>query len=339
MNPGDKAFKSLQSTKNKENEAENAEFNTLRQDAIAEASKAGTKKTFGGGSKQMLDSNVQKIMDKGYSQEQAETALRHSKNNLDRALANIKRRDERERQYQEGSGGAQGHREYSGGKRGAAAASTDGESKPSTKVSLFEFFEDKLNTDQEFSNISSHTAQNKRSGSYGNERFENNISSSFRSKGDKDGKFPQTNSASYSKSSHRSSTATTTSRVDSREPRDSRNSRDYRDSRDSRDSRDTRDSNSHPRDLRDKYSASSSYYQDRPKNGFAGKPTAQPYKHQGGREESGSYHKEYKDYNKTSYKGDYKPEYRGEARGEARGDNRDRDFKVRFFKLIVFRTI
>ena len=83
----DKDFKSLQ-PKEKEESTENTAFNALRNDAIAEATKLGTKKTFGGGAKQMVDANVQKIMDKGFTEEQATHALKLTRNNVHRALSN-----------------------------------------------------------------------------------------------------------------------------------------------------------------------------------------------------------------------------------------------------------
>lgn len=88
--PQDKNFKSLQ-TKEKDESKENAEFNALRNDAIAEATKLGTKKTFGGGAKQMVDANVQKIMDKGFTEDEAVHALKLTRNNVHRALSNLQR--------------------------------------------------------------------------------------------------------------------------------------------------------------------------------------------------------------------------------------------------------
>lgn len=143
----DKNFKSLQ-TKEKDESKENAEFTALRNDAIAEANKLGTKKTFGGGAKQMVDANVQKIMDKGFSEEQANHALKLTRNNVHRALSNLQRIEDRKQQYQEG--------EFKTGKvevpqklgkpsmRGKRDSESDASSKPSAKVSLFDFLEDIL---------------------------------------------------------------------------------------------------------------------------------------------------------------------------------------------------
>lgn len=69
----------------KENKEDN-EFEAQRRDAIAEAGKGCTRKVFGGGTKPLLDKNVQAIMDKGFSLQVAENALRQNRNNVDRAL-------------------------------------------------------------------------------------------------------------------------------------------------------------------------------------------------------------------------------------------------------------
>lgn len=175
--PNDKSFKSLQQGKQKENENDDSEFKAQRQDAIAEATKVGTKKTFGGGSKILVDSNVQKVMDKGYTEEQAQTALKYSKNNAEKALSNLKRREDRQRvnsnEYEP--------REYSKEKRGGKGDRDEPQAaKPSNSVSLFDFLENKFPTPQE-----SNAKQSSSSWANSDERFENNISSSFR-KPDKD---------------------------------------------------------------------------------------------------------------------------------------------------------
>ncbi|XP_052873418.1 AT-rich interactive domain-containing protein 1B [Anopheles cruzii] len=153
----DKDFKSLPS-KEKEESKENSEFNAQRNDAIAEATKLGTKKTFGGGSKQMVDANVQKIMDKGFSEEQATHALKLTRNNVQRALSNLQRIEDRKQhhaaQAQEAGGplGGGGKLESggfgkSGGRRGAGkreAAELELQSKPSGKVSLSDYLGDIL---------------------------------------------------------------------------------------------------------------------------------------------------------------------------------------------------
>uniref|UniRef100_A0A182MBF5 Survival of motor neuron-related-splicing factor 30 n=1 Tax=Anopheles culicifacies TaxID=139723 RepID=A0A182MBF5_9DIPT len=142
----DKDFKSLQ-PKEKEESTENTAFNALRNDAIAEATKLGTKKTFGGGAKQMVDANVQKIMDKGFTEDQATHALKLTRNNVHRALSNLQRiEDRKQAQADSAGGGGKGDGGKSGGKRGFGKRDDDAElqSKPSGKVSLFEYFGDIL---------------------------------------------------------------------------------------------------------------------------------------------------------------------------------------------------
>lgn len=70
---------------------DNEEFEAQRRDAIAEAGKAAgcTKKVFGGGTKPLLDRNIQAIMSQGFTIQEAEAALKQSKNNIDRALRNL----------------------------------------------------------------------------------------------------------------------------------------------------------------------------------------------------------------------------------------------------------
>lgn len=127
-------------------------------------------------------------MDKGFTEEQATTALKFARNNVEKALGNLKRREER--QQQRGSSmdyeSRESHpREKQRGERdnnrgnGKNAASSDlPQAKPSTGVSLFDFLENKIpesnTTKQSYNSSYSH-----------NERFENNISSSFR-KNDRD---------------------------------------------------------------------------------------------------------------------------------------------------------
>ncbi|XP_058116460.1 trithorax group protein osa [Anopheles ziemanni] len=146
----DKDFKSL-TTKEKEESKENSEFNALRNDAIAEATKLGTKKTFGGGAKQMVDANVQKIMDKGFTEDQAAHALKLTRNNVERALSNLQRIEGRKQQTHSDvtsggppSGKPDGVR--AGGKRGFSKREDelDQQAKPSGKVSLFDYFGDIL---------------------------------------------------------------------------------------------------------------------------------------------------------------------------------------------------
>ncbi|XP_011880090.1 PREDICTED: tudor domain-containing protein 3 [Vollenhovia emeryi] len=127
----DKNFKAL-ADKEKPNK-ENTEFETQRKDAIAEAAKQGSKKVFGGGNKQLLDHSVQKIVDRGFTIDQAEYALRVNRNNVDKALRSLQKTDVKHNSAKE-------PREP----RGKREKKTE-ESKPSSgKISLFDFLEDKL---------------------------------------------------------------------------------------------------------------------------------------------------------------------------------------------------
>lgn len=98
---------------------------------------------FGGGTKPLLDANVQKIVDAGFSEEQAENALKYTKNNVDRALKILQKRDNSENRNKE-----KPQKEPDQPKRkGRNKEPNDDEGisvKPSGKVSLFDFLEDKL---------------------------------------------------------------------------------------------------------------------------------------------------------------------------------------------------
>ncbi|XP_071641761.1 tudor domain-containing protein 3 isoform X1 [Temnothorax longispinosus] len=115
---------------------ENMEFEAQRKDAIAEAAKQGSKKVFGDGTKQLLDHSVQKIVDRGFTIEQAEYALRVNRNNVDKALRSLQKTDSRYNNAKE----SREPREP----RGKREKKTE-DSKPSSgKISLFDFLEDKL---------------------------------------------------------------------------------------------------------------------------------------------------------------------------------------------------
>ncbi|XP_065359540.1 tudor domain-containing protein 3 [Calliphora vicina] len=200
--PTDRNFKSLQAASDKDkNSKENDEFNATRSQAIAEAAKAGQKKVFGGGQQNILDHNVKKILEKGYSEDDAKNALKTTNNNLERALYNLKRRNNIRSGSEENSTkpvavAAGGRVRERGGiasaKEEAAAA------KPQTNVSLFDFLTDKLPVAVSSSNtVQSQTAinnshieriskdtsakgyNNNKALSVGGNRFENNMSSSF----------------------------------------------------------------------------------------------------------------------------------------------------------------
>lgn len=227
----DKGFKSLQTVQSKENANDNAEFNALRKDAIAVAAKAATKKTFGGGSKQLVDTNVQKVLDHGYSEEQATYSLKLSRNNPERALIFLKRREERSQKEKSADYDPSEHpRERRGNKRDAEPEGA----KPPGKVSLFDFLADKIPAKE-------------LSSSY-NDRFENNMSSSFR-KFDKDPPFEKSSnqwsnypSGTDPKSSQNYKNNNYNTRDNNRDSRSygetkSSGPKGYKDSHDNRDSR------------------------------------------------------------------------------------------------------
>ncbi|XP_054000824.1 tudor domain-containing protein 3 [Hylaeus anthracinus] len=128
----DKNFKAL--AEKEKCTKENAEFEAQRKDAIAEAAKQGSKKIFGGGNKQLLDHSVQKIVDQGFSIEQAEYALKVNRNNVDRALKSLLKADNKHNTFKE-----------SREPRTKRFDKKAEENKPSSgKISLFDFLEDKL---------------------------------------------------------------------------------------------------------------------------------------------------------------------------------------------------
>ncbi|XP_069677704.1 tudor domain-containing protein 3-like isoform X2 [Periplaneta americana] len=151
-NPQDRNFKSLDSNRDKENK-ENAEFEAQRKDAIAEAARGGAKKVFGGGNKPLLDHNVQQIVDYGFTVEQAEYSLRHNKNNVEKALRALQKREESSRR-EEGQRDKErlradaktkgGEERRKRGDRGEREDETGAPPKPSGSVSLFDFVQNKL---------------------------------------------------------------------------------------------------------------------------------------------------------------------------------------------------
>ncbi|CAH2244620.1 tudor domain-containing protein 3 isoform X2 [Pararge aegeria] len=139
--PVDKQFKSLQEA----SKEDNAEFEAQRKGAIAEAQRmSGVKKVFGGGTKPLLDANVQKIVDAGFSEEQAENTLKYTKNNVERALRMLQKRDNSESRSKEKPKEPD---QQTLPKRKGRNKDNDEDGvpvKPSGKVSLFDFLEDKL---------------------------------------------------------------------------------------------------------------------------------------------------------------------------------------------------
>ncbi|XP_017880580.1 tudor domain-containing protein 3 isoform X2 [Ceratina calcarata] len=136
----DKNFKAL-AEKDKASK-ENAEFEAQRKDAIAEAAKQGNKKVFGGGNKQLLDYSVQKIVDQGFSIEQAEYALKVSRNNVDKALKSLQKADNKHNALKEAREPREPRNKRFDKKTEESKISSN---KPSSgKISLFDFLEDKL---------------------------------------------------------------------------------------------------------------------------------------------------------------------------------------------------
>ncbi|XP_022211257.2 tudor domain-containing protein 3 [Drosophila obscura] len=180
---------------------ENDEFNAMRNEAIAVATKAGGKKVFGGGGQNIVDHNIKKILDKGFSEEEARSALHVTRNNLERALFNLKRRKESgggpvEMDVRPGRSDRHGRE----GKRGASSKDEAEAAKPAANATLFDFLTTKLpateagtsNAATESSAVAS-TASSSVFKQYGprfgessmankfsdRSRFENNVSSSF----------------------------------------------------------------------------------------------------------------------------------------------------------------
>lgn len=142
--------------KTKQSSNENIEFLTIRNQAIAESIKIGTRKVFGGGNRQLMDHNVKKILDKGFTEEQAKYALKIARNNLERAMSSLKRNTvEAEQKPNELNGRSNplgrdrgvAYQERSGA-TGRCSRSTKNEeglaAKPSGKVSLFDYLENKI---------------------------------------------------------------------------------------------------------------------------------------------------------------------------------------------------
>lgn len=99
---------------------------------------------FGGGTKPLLDANVQKIVDAGFSEEQAESTLKYTKNNVDRALRILQKRDNSENRSKDKP---KEQDQPIQPKRKGRNKDNDEDGlpvKPSGKVSLFDFLEDKL---------------------------------------------------------------------------------------------------------------------------------------------------------------------------------------------------
>lgn len=247
----DSNFKSLALAGDKDKPSkENDEFNNMRSEAIAVASKAGVKKVFGGGGQNIVDHNIKKILDKGYSKEEAQLALQATRNNLERALFNLKRRKDiaagsSEPPLRNGRGERPGRE----GKRGASLKDEAEAAKPAAKnATLFDFLTTKLPAGKagdaskttttstadkpieiDYKQANVHVPEpNKFQSSGERSRFENNVSSSFAA-----------NRGGYSGRGSRGGMRNRSGR-DERPPREERPHRDERPPREDRPPRDER---------------------------------------------------------------------------------------------------
>lgn len=196
-------FKSLTTTKTKEVSKEESEFLSMRNSAIADAmTKGEIRKQFGGHNRQLMDHNVKKIMDKGYSEEQAKLALKMSRGNLEKAMSNLKKRNTNETTDRRNNRLPDATAPSS--RRGGKSFDEPPPAKPSGKVSLFDFLSDKIpdvvDPPQKTNpRLPIQSTLSSSSSSHGNEygagkqnsqrntsKFENNISSSFASRQKKD---------------------------------------------------------------------------------------------------------------------------------------------------------
>ncbi|XP_071087007.1 tudor domain-containing protein 3-like isoform X2 [Haliotis cracherodii] len=205
-NPGHRApekkenFKSLESSK-KDKKTEESEFEQQRQATIAEALQEGKTKTFGGGMKQHVsDKDVARIVEMGFTPDQASTALRQTNGNVNDAISSLISRGGRG----PGRGGDRGDKferrqpmESRQGGRGRRGRDRDEDeeggasSRPSGPATLFDFLETKIPVKEEsksssassrptFNNKSSTDSSSTRSNSGPNGRphYENNSSRS-----------------------------------------------------------------------------------------------------------------------------------------------------------------
>lgn len=94
-----------------------------------------------------MDANVQKIVDAGFSEEQAESVLRYTKHNVERALKILTKRDiseGRSRDKTQKDSEPPPHKGRRGRTREKDLNDDEIPVKPTAKVSLFDFLEDKL---------------------------------------------------------------------------------------------------------------------------------------------------------------------------------------------------
>lgn len=196
-------FKSLTTiNKTKEISKEESEFIALRNSAIAEVvSKGGVKKQFGGNNRQLMDHNVKKIINKGYTEEQAKQALKIARNNLERAMSNLKKRNGNETGDKRTRPTLESFNDKPSFTRRGAKSDEPPPAKPSGKVSLFDFLSDKIpdieppqKANTRIPNQSSHASEyggKAQNAQRNTPKFENNISSSFASRQKKDESQPR----------------------------------------------------------------------------------------------------------------------------------------------------
>ncbi|KAK7081646.1 tudor domain-containing protein 3 [Halocaridina rubra] len=157
-------FKALKDTNSKDKSED--EFESQRKQAVRELAKEGQGKIFGGG-KQMLDSNVQKVINAGFTQDVAEWALRHNKNDPSKAIKELRAASGNQSASNESSYNSRNEDEMYGGQRGRGGrgrgkgrgrgrgiAGPDGSDddyepppnmpRPSGPASLFDFFDSKI---------------------------------------------------------------------------------------------------------------------------------------------------------------------------------------------------
>lgn len=156
-------FKSLKDPEGKEKT--DGEFENQRKQVVKELSKEGNIKVFGGG-KQMLDANVQKVVNAGFSLDVAEWALRNSKNDPVKAIRELRAAatgqpspPERNNYWEESEERSAGGRRGRGGRgrgkgKGRGGGGPDDSDddvepppnmpRPSGPASLFDFFDTKM---------------------------------------------------------------------------------------------------------------------------------------------------------------------------------------------------
>lgn len=194
-NGDDAGFKSLSEVKKtKEISKEESEFLAMRNNAIAEAATKGeVRKQFGGSNRQLMDHNVKKIIDKGYTEDQAKLALKAARNNLERAMGNLKKRGGNNETFDKR------HRPSTetfapNSRRGGKSMDEPPPAKPSGKVSLFDFLSDKIpdveppapKSNPRLADYNSGNRSSASNSQRNTSKFENNVSSSFASRQKKD---------------------------------------------------------------------------------------------------------------------------------------------------------